>query len=74
MQNKNRKPIETFKITGNWEEQTKLLKEKYPKLTDADLKFDAGKEEELLKRLETRLGKKRDEIIGIITKGQLEKV
>jgi len=44
----------TFKISGNWSAQSKQLKEKYPQLTDADLKFEVGKEEELLTRLQTR--------------------
>lgn len=65
---------QVFKITGNWNEQSKQLKEKFPQLTDADLKFEEGKEEELLKRIETRLNKKREEVINIIRKGQPVKV
>lgn len=61
---------EGFKITGNWDEQSKILKEKFNQLTDADLKFEVGKESELLTRVETRLNKKRDEVINIIKKGQ----
>jgi hypothetical protein len=37
---------EPFKVTGNWSEQSKHLKEKFSQLTDADLKFVEGKEEE----------------------------
>lgn len=59
-----------FVITGNWEEQSKQLKEKYSQLTDADLKFEPGKEDSLLTRVENRLNKKRDEVINIIKKGQ----
>lgn len=62
-QNKGNNP---FKITGNWDEQSKQLKEKYTQLTDADLKFETGKEDALLTRMETRLSKKRDEVIHII--------
>lgn len=61
---------EPFKVTGNWSEQSKHLKEKFSQLTDADLKFEEGKEEDLLKRIETRLNKKREEVINIIRKGQ----
>jgi uncharacterized protein YjbJ (UPF0337 family) len=57
---------ESFKITGNWDAQAKLLKEKFSQLTDADLKFETGKETELLTRVETRLNKKREEVIGLI--------
>jgi len=62
------KKAETFKITGNWTKQATELKEKYSQLTDADLKFEAGKENELLGRVETKLNKKREEVINIINK------
>lgn len=68
------KSEENFKMIGNWDEQSKLLKEKFSQLTDADLKFETGKENELLTRVETRLNKKREEVINIIKKGQPEKV
>ena len=61
---------ETFKITGDWAEQSKKLQAKYFQLTTADLKIETGKEEEMLKRVGTRLNKKREEVIGIIRKGQ----
>jgi hypothetical protein len=70
--NTNQTP-ENFKITGDWTVQSKQLKEKYSQLTDADLKFEPGKENDLLKRVETRLNKKREEVINIIKKGQPEK-
>lgn len=66
------KTPEDFKITGNWDIQSKKLKEKFSQLTDADLKFETGKENELLTRVETRLNKKREEVINIIKKGQAE--
>ncbi len=59
-----------FKIKGNWEIQSRLLQEKYPQLTDADLKFETGKESELLSRLESRLNKNRALIMNMIEKGQ----
>lgn len=71
--NQNKTP-ETFKITGNWDAQSKQLKQKFSQLTDADLKFETGKENELLGRVETRLNKKREEVINIINKAQTEKV
>ena len=69
-QNKSTVP---FKITGNWSEQSKTLKSKFSQLTDADLKFEQGKENDLLTRIETRLNKKREEVINIINKGNSEK-
>ncbi len=56
-----------FKVNGNWSVQSKQLKEKFPQLTESDLLFETGKEEALLKRLETRLNKDRDAVINIIT-------
>ncbi|MGL5892202.1 MAG: hypothetical protein ACRC3B_20075 [Bacteroidia bacterium] len=66
-------PNGTFKITGDWAVQSKQLKEQFSQLTDADLTFEAGKEHDLLKKIETRLNKKRDEVINIIKKTQTEK-
>ena len=59
-----------FKIVGNWDVQSKKLKEKFPQLTVEDLKYEAGKEVELLTRMETRLKKERQEVISIIKKGE----
>jgi hypothetical protein len=63
----------TFKISWNWETQSNQLKKKFSLLTDADLKFETGKESELLSRLELKLNKKHDEVISIIKNGQTEK-
>jgi uncharacterized protein YjbJ (UPF0337 family) len=65
--NKNTEP---FKIIGDWAAQSRSLQEKFAQLTDADLKFVEGKEDELLTRVEARLNKKRGEVINIIRKGQ----
>lgn len=65
----NKEPL-IFKIFGDWKRQADKLKEKFPQLTDADLKFEIGRESDLLKRIETRLHKKREEVINIIKKGQ----
>lgn len=64
------KTPEAFKITGDWKVQSKLLKEKFSQLTDSDLKFETGKENELLGRVQSRLNKDREEVINIIKKGQ----
>ena len=72
--NKQKVKSELITIVGNWDEQSKTLKEKFPQLTDADLKFEIGKDVELFMRLEKRLNKKRDEVISLLKKGHLEKV
>lgn len=63
-------PNEHFKITGNWEAQSKRLREKFLQLTAADLKYEAGKENELIARMENKLCKNRQEVINIIKHNQ----
>jgi hypothetical protein len=70
----DKKSTEPFKMTGDWKGQSKQLKLKYAQLTDQDLVFEVGKENNLLKRIETRLNKKREEVINIIKKVQPVKV
>jgi hypothetical protein len=57
---------ELFKVTGNWELQSKALKVKFPNLTDSDLKFETGRESALLSRIRIRLKKKRQEVINML--------
>jgi uncharacterized protein YjbJ (UPF0337 family) len=55
-------------IMGNWNEVAGKLKQKYANLTDDDLLFAQGKEEELLGRLQKKLGKTREEMRDVIAK------
>jgi hypothetical protein len=50
------------------------LKREFSQLTDSDLKFEKGKEHDLLSRLQTRLGKRRTEIIQLLRGGQVNAV
>lgn len=61
---------ETFTITEDWGKLAKYLKEKFPELSDADLKFETGGEDDLLQRLTTKLNKSRGEVITVIRNGQ----
>jgi len=61
-----KKVSELFKVSGDWNKQSKALKTKFPKLTSEDVKFETGKESDLFKRMETRLNKSRNEVIGIL--------
>ena len=54
----------TFK--GQWNEVQGKLKQKFGNLTDDDLTYSEGKDEELLGRLQKKLGKTRDEIRKLI--------
>ena len=52
----------TLKFKGQWNEIKGKLKQKYADLTDNDLTFAKGKEDELYGRLQQKLGKTKDEI------------
>lgn len=49
-------------MKGAWNEVKGKLKQKYGQLTDDDLTFSEGKEDELYGRLQQRLGKTKEEI------------
>jgi len=53
-------------FNGNWNEVQGKLKQKYAQLTDDDLVYVEGKHDELLGRLQKRLGKAKDEVRKII--------
>lgn len=53
-------------LHGNWEEQKGKLKQKFARLTDNDLLFLDGKKDEMLGRLQIKLGKTKDELQKII--------
>ena len=56
------------KLKGNWNEVAGKLKQQFANLTDDDLLFQKGKEEELLGRLQTKVGKTKEELRKIISK------
>ena len=49
-----------LQFKGSWNEVKGKLKQKYGQLTDDDLSFAEGKDEELLGRLQARLGKTKE--------------
>jgi uncharacterized protein YjbJ (UPF0337 family) len=52
----------TDRLKGQWNEIKGKLKQKYADLTDDDLLYVEGKEDELLGKLQQKLGKTREEI------------
>lgn len=62
MNPKNHIAMNKLQIKGNWNVIKGKLKQKYGHLTDDDLTFVEGKEEELLGRVQTRLGKTKNEV------------
>jgi len=63
----NFKIMNTTELKGNWDEQKGKLKQKFANLTDDDLLFAEGKKEEMLGKLEIKLGKSKDELHKIIS-------
>ena len=53
-------------LKGNWNTLKGSLKEKYGQLTDDDLKYVEGKEDELLGRIQKKLGITEDVLERII--------
>lgn len=51
-----------LEIKGSWNEIKGKLKQKYGNLTDDDLTFAEGKDDELLGRLQTKLGRTKEQI------------
>jgi len=60
--------MNTVSIEGNWKEISGKLKQRYANLTDDDVLFAEGKEEELLGRLQKKLGKSKEELRKVIAK------
>lgn len=54
-------------LKGNWNETKGKLKQKYADLTDDDLLLAEGKQDELIGRLQVKLGKSKEEVNKIIS-------
>jgi uncharacterized protein YjbJ (UPF0337 family) len=53
-------------LKGNWNEQKGRLKQKFAVLTDNDLMFEEGKKDEMLGKLQIKLGKSKEELQKIL--------
>ena len=54
--------INKTELKGNWNEQKGKLKQKFAVLTDNDLMYEKGKEDEMLGNLQIRLGKTKEQL------------
>lgn len=54
--------MEKHEHIADWETKRKKLQKEFPNLTYDDLIYEAGKEEELLERLQKKLNKNKQEI------------
>lgn len=55
--------MSNLKLKGNWNELKGKVKQKYADLTDDDLLYEEGKEDELIGRIQKKTGQARDEVV-----------
>jgi uncharacterized protein YjbJ (UPF0337 family) len=55
-----------FNLAAPWGMVKEKMKENNIKLTDKDLEYIPGKEEELLQRLEKKMNRSRDQVVAYI--------
>jgi uncharacterized protein YjbJ (UPF0337 family) len=55
--------MDKLEIKGRWNEIKGKVKKAYADLTDDDLKYSEGDDEQLIGRLQQKTGKKREELV-----------
>jgi uncharacterized protein YjbJ (UPF0337 family) len=60
--------MNTTELKGDWEIQKAKLKQRFADLTDNDLMFLEGKKDEMLGKLQVKLGKTKEELRKILDK------
>jgi len=55
-----------MEFKGNWNETKGKLKQKFAMLTDSDLLLIEGKQDEMIGRLQIRLGKTKEQVNKIL--------
>ena len=55
--------MDKLELKGKWNEIKGKIKQSYADLSDDDLTYQEGKEDELYGRLQQKTGKSRDEVI-----------
>ena len=58
--------MNTTEIKGSWNEQKAKLKKQFAVLTDNDLMFEEGKKEEMMAKLQIKLGQTKEQLHKII--------
>lgn len=54
------------RIRSNWNDKKGKLKENFAELSDADLYYNKGEEEDLVDRIQKKTGKTKSEVIRIL--------
>ena len=60
--------MNSTELKGNWNVIKGQLKQQYAELTDDDLTYQEGAEDELFGRLQVKLGKSKQQILDAINK------
>jgi uncharacterized protein YjbJ (UPF0337 family) len=55
--------MDKLEIKGKWNELKGKVKQAHADFTDDDLKYEEGKDDELLGRIQQKLGKTKDEVV-----------
>nr|WP_245326177.1 CsbD family protein [Hymenobacter wooponensis] len=55
-----------LKLKGDWNESKGKLKQQYAQLTDEDLEYTEGQGDELVGRLQNKLGKAKAEVVKLL--------
>jgi uncharacterized protein YjbJ (UPF0337 family) len=55
--------MDKLRIKGNWNVLKGKIKQANASITDDDLQYEEGKDDEMLGRLQKKLGKSKDEVI-----------
>ncbi len=58
--------MDRLEIKGNWNQMKGKVKQHWGNLTDDDLQYSEGKEDELIGRIQKKTGSSREEIINYI--------
>ncbi len=58
--------MDTLELKGNWDVIKGKLKKKFAELTDDDLKYEEGHDQELKGKIEAKLGKTWEEIQKVL--------
>lgn len=55
--------MDDLKLKGTWNEVKGKIKQQYADLTDDDLLYEEGQEDELVGRIQKKTGKTRDQVV-----------
>ncbi|MCY7421177.1 MAG: CsbD family protein [Chitinophagaceae bacterium] len=58
--------MDKLELKGKWNEIKGKIKQSHADLTDDDLQYEEGKDDELFGRLQQKLGKTKDELVAWI--------